>query len=97
MDRSDILPGFLDRLNQSAAESTPRPLRGRIVEVVGTVVKAILPGGRVGDLCRLEGSGLEKPLLAEVVGFQEDAALLMPLGGFQGLSSSTEVLSLIHI
>jgi type III secretion protein N (ATPase) len=93
MDEPNILPGFIDRLSQSAADSVPRPLRGRIVEVVGTVVKAILPGGRVGDLCRLEGSGLEKPLLAEVVGFQEDAALLMPLGGFQGLSSSTEVIA----
>lgn len=87
------IPDFLGRLREGVEGAVPRPLKGRIIEVVGTVVKALLPGGRVGDLCRLEGSGLEKPLMAEVVGFQEDAALLMPLGSFQGLSSSTEVVA----
>jgi type III secretion protein N (ATPase) len=88
-----LLPEFVESIGINAQGAPVRPLRGRIIEVVGTLVKAILPGGKVGDLCRLQGSGMKEPLMAEVIGFQGDAALLMPLGGFQGLSSSTEVVA----
>jgi type III secretion protein N (ATPase) len=92
-DNLPVLPGFIDSMGGRVSGASVRPMRGRIIEVVGTLVKAVLPGGRVGDLCQLQGNGMTTPLMAEVIGFQGDAALLMPLGGFQGLSSSTEVIA----
>jgi type III secretion protein N (ATPase) len=87
------VPEFLESLEANVQGAPVRPVNGRIVEVVGTIVKAVLPGARVGNLCRLHGTGMQSPLMAEVIGFQGEAALLMPLGGFQGLSSSTTVVA----
>ena len=80
----------LGRLADSVRAATPRPSRGRIVRAVGTVLRAILPDARLGELCRIERPGQEA-LLAEVVGLDEDAALLAPIGDTLGLSAGAEV------
>ena len=71
--------------------ATPRPARGRIVRAVGTVVRAVLPDARLGELCRLEDAGRAEALLAEVVGLDGDEAVLAPIGDTLGLSAGTEV------
>jgi ATP synthase in type III secretion protein N len=83
---------FLGRLNKAVTESTSKPLRGQIIEVVGMMVKAILPETKIGELCQLIRPGGLAPIEAEVLGFTEDAALIMPLGDFTGLSLATEVI-----
>lgn len=67
-------------------------IRGRIVQVVGTVIKASVPRVRVGEICLLRNPGESREMKAEVVGFVSDAALLTPLGDLQGLSGATEVI-----
>ena len=64
---------------------------GRVTQVVGTIIKAIAPGARVGELCLLGDRFSPWQLPAEVVGFSDDAALLTPLGELTGVSSGTEV------
>ncbi|WP_391087355.1 type III secretion system ATPase SctN [Vibrio sp. NH-UV-68] len=69
-------------------------IRGRVTQVTGTIVKAVVPGVRVGELCELRNPDQTLSLLAEVVGFQHPNALLTPLGNMLGISSNTEVIAL---
>jgi type III secretion protein N (ATPase) len=86
-ERSPI--GALD-LGQALARlesAAPRRESGRVTEVTGLVVRATVPGIRVGEIVTLEGSGLE----AEVVGFRGDEAVLMPLGEAAGIGPDSLV------
>jgi type III secretion protein N (ATPase) len=73
----------LARLERAA----PRREAGRVVEVTGLVVRATVPGIRVGDLALIEppGAGGRGGLEAEVVGFRGDEAVLLPLGELSGI------------
>ena len=57
---------------------------GRLRSVVGLAIEADVPGIRLGELCEIERRG-GPPLLAEVVGFRDQAATLLPLGNPVGL------------
>ena len=66
-------------------------LHGRIVQVTGTVVRAIIPKVRLGELCMLRNGSEESPIPAEVIGFEQNIALLAPIGDMQGVSVHTQV------
>ena len=75
-----------------AIQDTPMlTLRGRVTQVVGTIIRAVVPSVRVGEVCLLRTPGDDFEMQAEVVGFARDAALLTPLGDMHGISSATEV------
>ena len=73
-------------------ETPPITVRGRVLQVVGTIIRAAAPGARIGDLCILRNPEDDYELPAEVVGLSRDAAILTPLGDLQGLSTLTEVI-----
>lgn len=58
---------------------------GKVNKVVGLVVEGYCPGVSVGSICELTPLNGDKPVTAEVVGFRQDLALLMPLGELRGL------------
>ncbi len=63
----------------------PAPVaRGKVTQVVGLVVEGTVPGARVGSLCEIAVDG-GAPVVAEVVGFRERTALMMPLGDIGGV------------
>ncbi|WP_213358167.1 type III secretion system ATPase SctN [Chlamydiifrater phoenicopteri] len=64
---------------------------GRIIEVVGMLIKAVVPNIRVGEVCLVKRANME-PLVTEVVGFTSDFAFLSPLGELTGVSPSSEVI-----
>ncbi len=64
---------------------------GRVVKACGTLLQVRGVEARIGELCRLCNEDDGRELLAEVVGVAEDAVLLMPLGGLQGISARTRV------
>lgn len=66
-------------------------VRGRVTQVVGTIIKASVPGVKLGELCRLNTPGLDDEIMAEVVGFSQQDALLTPIDEMQGISTSTLV------
>jgi flagellum-specific ATP synthase len=70
----------LDRLGGHLARRPTVRRRGRVLQVVGTVIEAELPGVAVGELACIGET------YAEVVGFRESRALLMPLGTLQGIA-----------
>jgi len=68
-------------------------LRGRVIHVAGTIVKAILPQVSVGEYCLLKNRYSEQTTPAEVIGFEKNIALLAPIGDLRGISSGTEVIT----
>jgi flagellum-specific ATP synthase len=75
----------LDSL-QRHLKSTPRLRQvGRVMQVVGTIIEAQLAGVAVGAIADVGDTR------AEVVGFRENRALLMPLGSLQGISHGDPV------
>jgi flagellar protein export ATPase FliI len=79
--------GFLDALETAS----PVEVRGRVTEVTGLVVKAVVPGVSVGELCHIKVHHRNKPVRAEVVGFKDDSVYLMPLGSLEGIGPGSEV------
>jgi type III secretion protein N (ATPase) len=76
-----------------AIQDTPMlTMRGRVTQVVGTIIRAVVPAARVGEVCLLRTPGDDFEMQAEVVGFAKDAALLTPIGDMHGISSATEVI-----
>ncbi|MDR3073253.1 MAG: type III secretion system ATPase SctN [Deltaproteobacteria bacterium] len=85
---------YIDTMYRSAlAETSSVEIRGRVENVVGTIIRAVLPNVKIGELCILRNPWEDWQCLAEVVGFQRQYALLTPFGSVQGLSPSTEVVS----
>ncbi len=79
-------------LEEAVQSTTPVDVRGRVEQVVGTIIRAVVPGVKVGELCILSNPWENFTLKAEVVGFVRNVALLSPLGSCQGVSPATEVI-----
>jgi type III secretion protein N (ATPase) len=80
----------LKRYAQLIKESMSVRVRGRVTELTGLVIKAAVPNVRVGDVCEIRrGSDLVR---AEVVGFQGEEVMLMPLGELKGIGPDSEVI-----
>lgn len=84
---------YLDNLLKEAVQTTSTvEVKGRVEQVVGTIIRAVVPGIKVGELCLLRNPWENFELKAEVVGFIKNVALLSPLGSCQGVSPATEVI-----
>jgi ATP synthase in type III secretion protein N len=90
MTADDLVVG-LRRLQLQVRNLQPRPTRGLVLRATGSVVRATLPGARLGELCRFRDRGLRAPLLAEVVGLDSEEVVLAPVGEMLGLSVGAEV------
>ena len=92
MDRNAALARELVAgLEQAIDRSTPVAMRGRVSKAVGMLIDATGIQAHVGELCELVTPG-EPPLLAEVVGFEHNRAILTPMGPTTGISALTEVI-----
>lgn len=65
-------------------------VHGRITEIVGMLIRAIIPQVKMGEVCLIKREG--DPLMAEVVGFTKDEVFLSPLGEMTGIGPSSEVI-----
>lgn len=65
-------------------------VHGRITEIVGMLIRAIVPNVKMGEVCLVKREG--EPLIAEVVGFTKDEVFLSPLGEMTGIGPSSEVI-----
>lgn len=65
-------------------------VHGRITEVVGMLIKAVVPQVKMGEVCLIKRDG--EPLIAEVVGFTREEVFLSPLGEMIGIGPSSEVI-----
>jgi ATP synthase in type III secretion protein N len=65
-------------------------VRGRVTELTGLVIKASVPNVRVGEVVYIKSR--RGRVKAEVVGFQGDEVMLMPLGELSGIGPDSEVI-----
>jgi len=91
MDQYDKLIGQLDDVDLTT-------VHGRITEIVGMLIKAVVPQVKMGEVCMIKREG--EPLITQVVGFTKDEVYLSPLGEMHGIGPSSEVIPMrlpLHI
>ncbi|RDV40066.1 EscN/YscN/HrcN family type III secretion system ATPase [Bradymonadaceae bacterium TMQ3] len=86
LEQTSILSRYMDRLDAAS----PVRVTGRVQAVTGLVVKASVPDAAVGELVEIR-LGARGTMPAEVVGFEGDLAVLMPLGSVEGIGPGAEV------
>lgn len=79
-----------DKLTRGLQEVEIATVSGRITEVVGMLIKAVVPQVKIGEICLVKREG--DPLRCEVVGFTQEEVLLSPLGEMSGIGPSSEVI-----
>ena len=92
LDSVAAIGAVLDPLRAALRDLPTIEERGRVTEVLGTLVRAVGVQARVGELCELR-SRFSAPVRAEVVGFRGNSAILTPFGDIGGLSCETEVIA----
>lgn len=65
-------------------------VHGRITEIVGMLIRAVVPNVKIGEVCLVKREG--EPLITEVVGFTKEEVFLSPLGEMTGIGPSSEVI-----
>lgn len=58
---------------------------GKVTKIVGLVIEGYCPHASIGSLCELTPIESDNKIYAEIVGFKDNIALLMPLGELRGL------------
>ena len=85
--------GYITRVLERAVEDAlVVEAKGKVVQVVGTIIKAAVPGVKIGEICILRNPWEEMETQAEVVGFTKETVLLSALGPMVGISAQTEVI-----
>ncbi|MBP9842140.1 MAG: FliI/YscN family ATPase, partial [Simkaniaceae bacterium] len=90
--------GDFDKLLGELENVELSTMHGRITEIIGMLIKAIVPQVKMGEACMIKREG--EPLIAEVVGFTKEEVYLSPLGEMRGIGPSSEVIPLrapLHI
>lgn len=91
MSPRQALATLLDRLDAAAPGIEPRVLHGRLTRAVGPLLRATLPGARIGEFVTLREPDAADGIAAEVVGFIDDEVLLTPMGELRQLAAGSEV------
>lgn len=84
------LPPSFDKLLNHLEDVELTTVHGRITEIIGMLIRAVIPQVKMGEVCLIKREG--EPLAAEVVGFTKDEVLLSPLGEMRGIGPSSEVI-----
>ncbi len=83
---------FLTDLLEKIEQTDPSPLQGKISQSIGLVLEGYAPHASIGEVCKIASTRDDTRLLAEVVGFRGDKALLMPLGDLRGIGPGSPVI-----
>lgn len=65
---------------------------GKVTSAVGTTIRSTIDNVNIGDMCLVVDDVTKTNIKAEVIAFQKNEALLLPLGTIQGLSQRAVVL-----
>ncbi len=79
----------LRRYHQLVKTAQTVRVRGRVTELTGLVIKAAVPNVRIGEVCVIRRG--RESVRSEVVGFQGETVMLMPLGELAGIGPDSEV------
>src|SRR4030042_5898003 len=74
-------------------ETAEMRVKGRILEATGLLVKAFIPGARIGDICTICIPGRGREERAEIIGFRDKIAYIMPFNDLEGIGLESEVIA----
>ena len=87
MDFADQVDKMMDQLDDVKLAT----VNGRITEIVGMLIRAVVPHVKIGEVCLVQRED-DEPLRCEVVGFTREEVILSPLGDMKGVGPSSEVI-----
>lgn len=64
---------------------------GKVTEVNGMLIKGTLPGASIGGIVQVFPNGVDRPFLAEVVGFKDKHVLMMSLSDMRGVGLGSKI------
>jgi flagellum-specific ATP synthase len=80
-----------NKLNEKILGSNTERSLGRVTKIVGLMIEAQGLKVELGELCLIKSKKKHRDIKVEVVGFNSDTALLMPLGEMQEIMMGSEV------
>ncbi|MBP2026397.1 flagellum-specific ATP synthase [Acetoanaerobium pronyense] len=83
----------LEKYNSRLKDISLVQYKGRVSKVVGLTIESKGPAVRLGETCNIYPVKSDDPIMAEVVGFKDDAVLLMPLGEMEGIGPGSLVVA----
>ena len=87
-EKVDILSKYRDIID----EMDPIKHTGKVERVVGLTIESVGPDVQYGELCKIRLSRGDY-LFAEVVGFNRNRVVLMPIGDMKGIVPGAEVIA----
>ncbi|GAW92919.1 flagellar protein export ATPase FliI [Calderihabitans maritimus] len=82
----------LSRYHRLLEAFDPIKRLGKVTEVIGLTVVVRGIRSSIGEVCEIHTPGRVEPVEAEVVGFRENQALVMPLGELGGIAPGCRVI-----
>ena len=83
----------LSKYGMALAGSAFIEFSGRVSKVVGLTIESDGPEANIGELCEIKASREGRSVYAEVVGFRDGKALLMPLGNLNGVGPGSKIIA----
>ena len=83
----------LKKYKMALANSPYMEFSGRVSKIVGLTIESDGPEANIGELCEIKAAREGRYVYAEVVGFREGKALLMPLGSLNGVGPGSKVVA----
>ena len=81
----------LEKLEKTIKDTKVNREFGYITRVVGLIIESVGPEVSVGELCYIKSS--QGDIEAEVVGFNDNKVLLMPIGVMKGITPGAKVIA----
>lgn len=66
---------------------------GKVSRIIGLTVESIGPAVNINELCEIYNIKDDNPVLAEVIGFNDNVVSLMPLGSLEGIGPGSPVIA----
>ena len=85
-ERVDVLSKYKELIDELEVVK----FTGRVERIVGLTIESVGPAVKYGDMCKIK-TGQSQYLYAEVVGFNKNRVILMPIGDMKGVVAGTEV------
>lgn len=74
-----------EELSSAVKRKEHYTMMGKVTQVIGLIIQVEGLQVFIGEVCQVIIKSLDKVVLTEVVGFKDNAVLLMPLGELQGI------------
>ncbi len=87
---------MLEKYSAALKENSVLKFSGRVSKIIGLMIESIGPAVEIGEVCDIYPIKNNEPLKGEVVGFNNDKVLIMPLGDMNGIGPGSRVVALGH-